>query len=308
MEFRQIGNSDLRVSICGLGCNNLGFIIDESQSKSVIQAARDCGINFFDTAERYGFGRSEEILGQALAHDRQDVVIATKFGNPREPTGSPGSRAEILRSVEGSLRHLGTDYIDLYQMHAPDPSTPLDETLEVLSELVDSGKVRYIGTSNFTAALLAEAAEVSASHEFQRFITAQNEWNLLRREVESGVVPACQELGIGLLPYQPLRSGLLTGKYESGIPFPSGTRLAHDERFAVVATEDGFETVRRLRAYADLVGRTPADLALGWLASRSVVPSVIVGATTVEQVQQNAASTMRLLTDSDLAEIDRITR
>ena len=237
MQLRPLGRSGLLVSVLGLGCNNFGGRIDAHQSRTVINAALDAGITLFDTADMYGEdGGSERILGTALAGRRQEVVLATKFGHVRKDmgygpaAGAKGGRAYIRRAVEGSLRRLNTDYIDLYQFHTPDPSTPMIETLTALHELVQEGKVRYVGHSNLTAWKLAEAAHLAAENGLTPFISAQNHWSLLERDVEAELVPAAAHYGLGVLPYFPLAQGMLTGKVRSGEPLPEGSRIAARSR------------------------------------------------------------------------------
>src|SRR5437879_2977264 len=228
MDYRQLGRSGLTVSAVGLGCNNFGMRIDADASTAVVQQALDAGITFFDTAEMYGGGKSEEFLGTALGKQREDVVIATKFGGPQGPgpKQAPGGRRNVIRACEDSLRRLGTDYIDLYYLHYPDARTPIEETLEAMTDLVGQGKVRYIANSNMAGWQIVEADHAASDRGLQRFVGAQVEWSLLNRKVEHEVIPACAQYGIGVVPYFPLASGLLTGKYTRGEEFPEGTRLA----------------------------------------------------------------------------------
>lgn len=312
MEYRHLGRSGLQVSVVGLGCNNFGMRCDFDQSKTVVHKALDAGITLFDTADVYGGqGRSEEFLGKILKGHRQDVVIATKFGMKmgEGPHKSGGSRKYIISAVEDSLRRLDTDYIDLYQMHRPDPETPIEETLHALDDLVRSGKVRYIGNSNYGGWQAAEAHYVAKQANLTPFISAQNEYNLLDRRIEAELVPACSKFGLSILPYFPLASGFLTGKYRQGQDLPAGTRLANAGPMAArVLTDKNFEILGKLEAFADARGKTMLDLAIGWLASLSHVGSVIAGATKPEQIDQNVAAGAWKLTAEELAEVDAISK
>jgi aryl-alcohol dehydrogenase-like predicted oxidoreductase len=285
---------ELEVSVAGLGCNNFGMRIDEDASKAVVDAAIDAGVTHFDTADLYGATLSEEFLGRALGARRDDVVVATKFGMMAPPEGLTGGHPDwVPQAVEASLRRLGTDRIDLYWLHAPDTATPIGDTLEALDRLINAGKVREIGCSNFSAAQLDEAAVVAADRGLHRFVTVQNEYSLLRREPESEVLPACARLDMSLVPYFPLASGLLTGKYRRGEDPPDGTRLAvwPKERLGSMLGDDTFALVERLDEYARSHGHSLLELALSWLASNLLVSTVIAGATSPEQVRQNAAAT-----------------
>ena len=314
MDYRRLGNSGLQVSLAGLGTNNFGMRLDYEQSAAVVEAALDAGINFFDTADIYGGGRSEEYLGRALGSRREDVLIATKFAMPvgDGPFTRGGSRHYIERAVAASLARLGTDYIDVYQMHQPDPDTPIEETLEALSDLVHRGVVRYIGHSNFSGWQIANADWVSRSRGLARFVSAQNEWSLLQRKVEAEVMPACREFGLGQLPFFPLASGFLTGKYRRGEPLPEGTRLAAWQqampaRIDALTADSNFDLLEALERYAADRGRTILDLALSWLASDPAVSSVIAGATKPEQIEANVASTLAWqLSAEEFAELDAI--
>ena len=314
MEHRRLGNSGLQVSLAGLGTNNFGMRLDYEQSAAVVEAALDAGINFFDTADIYGGGRSEEYLGRALGSRREDVLIATKFAMPvgEGPFTRGGSRHYIERAVAASLARLGADYIDVYQMHQPDPDTPIEETLEALSDLVHRGVVRYIGHSNFSGWQIANADWVSRSRGLARFVSAQNEWSLLQRKVEAEVMPACREFGLGQLPFFPLASGFLTGKYRRGEPLPEGTRLAAWQqampaRIDALTADSNFDLLEALERYAADRGRTILDLALSWLASDPAVSSVIAGATKPEQIEANVASTHAWrLSAEEFAEVDAI--
>ncbi|NKY51288.1 aldo/keto reductase [Nocardia vermiculata] len=297
MEYRQLGRSGLTVSALGLGCNNFGMRIDQEQSAAVVHRALDSGITFFDTAQMYGQGTSERFLGAALGARRSDVVVATKFGarRPDGPDQAPGSRRNIVRECEQSLRRLGTDYIDLYYQHFHDPRTPIEETLGALDDLVRQGKVRYIASSNLAGWQLADADHVAANLGSARFIGSQVEWSLLKRAAEAEIVPACRRFDVGIVPYFPLASGLLTGKYTAGRAFPAGSRMAEVPRLAGDATEENFALIDRLSAVARSLDHTILELAICWLLSRSVVSSVITGATTPEQLSANVdASGWRL--------------
>ena len=306
METRRIGS--LEVSVVGLGCNNFGWRIDEAATRRVVDAAIDAGINFFDTADIYGGTKSETFLGRALGARRGRVLVASKFGMEVAP-GKKGARPEYLKqAVDESLRRLGTDYIDLYQLHQPDPSVPIADTLGALDDLVRAGAVREIGCSNFSAAQLREAE--AASRGRSRFVSVQNEYSLLHREPEAEVLPECERLGIAFLPYFPLASGLLTGKYREGAAAPEGSRLAAAAglaaRYSKHMTPEGFARLDRLAALAGRRGRQLLDLAFAWLRSRPAVASVIAGATSESQVRANAATAAFKLTTEDLDEIEAV--
>jgi aryl-alcohol dehydrogenase-like predicted oxidoreductase len=307
MEFRAVGGSGLQVSVAGLGCNNFGMRLDAEATDRVVHAALDLGVTLFDTADIYGGrGRSEELLGRALGSRRDEVVLATKFANPMGdgPYERGASRRYVIRAVEASLHRLGTDHIDLYQQHVPDPATPIDETLEALADLVRAGKVRYIGSSNFSGWQVAEAEARATALGAPRFVTAQNEWSLLRRRVEREVVPACHHFGVSVLPYFPLASGMLTGKYRRGEEPAQGTRLAAWGGGAGWTTDANFDKVEALEAVATERGHTVGELALAWLAAQPVVCSVIAGATTPEQVQANVTGLEWQLDADTLAAVD----
>jgi aryl-alcohol dehydrogenase-like predicted oxidoreductase len=288
MRERPLGSSGLQVSVVGLGCNAFGWRIDEQATHAVIDAALDAGITFLDTAETYGEGRSEEYIGRALEGRRDHVVLATKFGWGRgfgDDDLARGSREYIVSAIEGSLRRLRTDYVDLYQYHRPDGMTPIAETLGALDELVASGKVRAVGCSQFSAQQVREANRVSGERGIAHFATAQNNYNLIDREVEEELIPACAELGLGLIPFFPLRRGLLTGKYARDVPAPAGSRLADR-----VEENVPWERVEALSAYAGRQGASLLDVAIGGLIAQPVVASVIAGATKPEQARANAAA------------------
>jgi aryl-alcohol dehydrogenase-like predicted oxidoreductase len=314
MSYRRLGDSGLVVSVVGIGCNNFGRNLDAGQTRAVVETALDEGITLFDTADTYGgYGRSEEFLGAALASgDRRDqAVVATKFGMDMAGQNGPdhgarGARRYVVRAAEASLRRLGTDHIDLYQMHEPDAGTPIEETLSALDDLVRAGRVRYVGCSNFAAWQVADAAWTARSCGFTPFISAQNRYSLLRREVEAELVPACERFGLGLLPYFPLADGLLTGKYRRGEPAPAGSRLSA-ERFAPRLTAAPWDTIEAIEKYASERGRTPLEVAIGGLAAQPTVASVIGGATTPEQVRANAAAADWRPSADDLAALDAIT-
>jgi aryl-alcohol dehydrogenase-like predicted oxidoreductase len=310
MEFRRVGNSGLVVSAVGLGTNNFGMKLDLAQTREVVDAALANGITLFDTADSYG--ASEERLGEILEGRRDDVILATKFGSDVRKRGlsngedwdARGSRRYIIRAVESSLRRLRTDWIDLYQLHWPDPRTPIEETLSALDELVRTGKVRYLGSSNMRGWQVADAEWTARTQHLHRFVSAQNEYSLLNRGIESDLVPALEQFGIGLLPYFPLASGLLTGKYRRGVPAPENSRLANrPERL----TDDAFDKVEALESFAKERGVTILDIAIGGLAAKPAVASVIAGATSREQVERNVAAGDWRPTAEDLAELDAIT-
>lgn len=313
MEFRRLGNSGLVVSVVGLGTNNLGMKLDEPQSREVVHAALDEGITLFDTADSYG--TSEERLGRLLEGRRDDVVLATKFGGDvrrrglsnGEDWGARGSRRYVLRAVEASLRRLRTDWIDLYQLHHPDPSTPLEETLSALTDLVRAGKVRYVGSSNLDGWQVAHAEWLARTRGFERFVSAQNEYSWLRRDVERDLVPALREYGIGLLPYFPLANGLLTGKYRRGEPAPAGSRLAAWGRESDL-TDETFDVLESLASFAASRRVELLDVAIGGLAAQPAVASVIAGATSREQVVRNVAAGNWRPSSEDLEELAEITR
>lgn len=311
MEYRNLGRSGLQVSAVGLGCNNFGMRCDLDQTKAVVSRALELGINFFDTADVYGGrGKSEEYLGAALRDHRRDVIIATKFTSPmgEGPLWSGGSRRYVFEAVDASLRRLGTDYIDLYQVHFPDAKTPLQETMRALDDVVRAGKVRYAGCSNFAGWQVVEAQWIARTGHLTPFISAQNQYNLLDRRVERELMPACEKHGLGILPFFPLASGFLTGKYHHGEEPPAGTRLAAmGPRAAAMLSESNFETLEKLEAFASARGRTMVQLAIGWLASHPSVPSVIAGATKPEQVEQNVKAGEWRLTAEEMAEVDGIT-
>ncbi|WP_035814445.1 aldo/keto reductase [Jiangella gansuensis] len=291
MTYRQLGDSGLTVSAVGLGCNAFGTRIDAETTTAVVNRAVDLGVTLFDTADVYGRGESETLLGTALGKRRGDVVVATKFGMDMRGANGPdwgarGSRRYIRKAVEASLRRLGTDWIDLYQIHQPDPKTPIEETLAALTELVAEGKIRYLGSSNFAGWQVVEAAWVARSGGLQRFAGAQNKYSLYDRAAEAELVPAAQSVGVGILPFYPLEYGLLTGKYRRGEAAPEGSRLA-DPRLRARLDHADFDRIEALERFAADRGIGLLDLAIGGLAAQPAVASVIAGATRPDQVSAN---------------------
>jgi aryl-alcohol dehydrogenase-like predicted oxidoreductase len=305
----MLGHSDLQVSAVGLGCNNFGRRVDLEGTRAVVDAALEAGVTLFDTADIYGGrGGSEELLGEVLAGRRDRVVVATKFGmDMGDGRGPRGSGDYVRHSVKGSLRRLRTDVIDLYWYHQPDSQTPIAETLEALDELVRAGTVRAIGASNFSAELIEEADSVARERGLTRFTAIQNEYSLLVRDPEADVLPACERLGLGFVPYFPLASGLLTGKYRRGEAPATGTRL-HGERHSRLLQEAPWDVIEGLEAYAGRRGLTMLDVAIGGLLAQPGVVSVIAGATGGEQVRANVAAGQWLPGDDDLAELDHLTK
>jgi aryl-alcohol dehydrogenase-like predicted oxidoreductase len=312
MEKRKLGTSGIAVSLVGLGANNFGGRIDLEASRAVIHRALDRGITLIDTADAYGNrGGSEEILGKTLGPRRKDIVLATKFGLAMDDAGKlrGASRRYIVQALEASLKRLRTDWIDLYQLHRPDAQTPIEETFRALDDLVQSGKVRAIGCSNLSAAQLAEALTAAERNTLASFVTAQDEYSLLERGLEKDRLPVMRKHGVTLLPYFPLASGLLTGKYRRGAPMPAGTRLAGNppRGYEAFINARNWRLVEALEAFAANRGRTLLELAMSWLTSRPYIPSIIAGATKPDQVEQNIAAVGWSLSPADLAEIDRIT-
>jgi aryl-alcohol dehydrogenase-like predicted oxidoreductase len=301
METHAIGS--LQVSVVGLGCNNFGGRLDAAATKAVVDAALENGINFFDTADIYGGTKSEEYLGQALGKRRDDIVLATKFGIKISDEKPGGARPEYIRqAVEDSLQRLGTDRIDLYQLHRPDESVPIADTLGALDELVKAGKVREIGASNFSAAQLRQA-EAAVQTGAARFVSLQNEYSLLHREPETDVLAEASRQNLGFLPYFPLASGLLTGKYRQGQPAPEGTRIKSDNP---ALSDENLALVEALVQFSEQRGHTLLELAFSWLASRPTVASVIAGATSVQQIESNVGAVDWKLSEADLGEVDAI--
>jgi aryl-alcohol dehydrogenase-like predicted oxidoreductase len=299
LETRPLGNSGLLTSIVGLGCNNFGRRLDVDGTRAVVDAAIDDGVTFFDTADIYGRGASEEYLGEVLQGRRDEVVLATKFGmDMGDGKGPRGGRAYIAGAIDASLRRLRTDVVDFYWYHQPDGVTPIAETLEALHGLVQAGKVRAVGASNFDAGQLDEADAVAREHGFTPFTAVQNQYSLLVRDAEDEVLPACERLGIGFVPFFPLASGLLTGKYRPGEPGPAGARLSGRDQ---VATRDQFTLVAALQRYADERHVSLGDVAIGALLAQPAVSSVIAGATKPDQVHANAAAARWTPDADDLA-------
>lgn len=316
MHYRQLGRSGLTVSVVGLGCNNFGGmqtdiaganaaygLMDLGATRAVVDAAFDAGINFFDTADLYGNGGSETFLGKILKDRRHEVVIATKWGAGMDARRDIawGSRRYIRQACEASLKRLDSDHIDLYQMHWPDPRTPIEETIAALDELVREGKVRYIGHSHFAGWQLADADWIARSGGRERFVSAQDHYSLLAREAEGDRIPACERFGLGLLPYFPLANGWLTGKYRRDRPAPEGTRMA-----GKAISPRIYDVIEGLAAFADARGRTMVDIAIGALLHQRAVSCVIAGATKPEQVTANAAAADWIATDTDMAELDTL--
>ena len=310
MEYRNLGSSGLRVSLVGLGCNNFGMRLDLEQTRAVVDRAFDLGITLFDTADMYGGrGGSETQLGKILGHRRKDIVLASKFGMAMSDDGTKigASRRYIMSAVEDSLRRLKTDWIDLYQLHQPDPLTPLDETMQALDDLVTQGKIRYIGCSNLPSWQVVESQWISKSMGLNRFVSCQDEYNILNRNVEAELIPAMQKYGCGLLPYFPLASGLLTGKYKR-TEMPEGARLTDMPTFAnrIYLTDENFDIVDNLHKFANKTGHSILELAFGWMASRPTTASIIAGATKPEQLDANVAAVNWVLSQSEIDEVDKI--
>jgi len=310
LELRNLGRSGLRVSAVGLGCNNFGGRIGLEESRAVVHAALDAGITLFDTADAYGErGGSETALGEILGPRRKDIVLATKFALPMDDAEQKGaSRRYIVAAVEASLRRLRTDWIDLYQQHRPDPLTPIEETLRALDDLTRAGKIRYAGCSNLPAWQVVEAAWTARHLNLSGFVSCQDELSLLVRGAEADLMPAMRGYGLGLLPYFPLASGLLTGKYQRNQPMPADARLTKTQRLADrYLTEANWTAAERLGDFAEARGHTLLEMAFSWLLSRPPVSSVIAGATKPEQIRANVAAGGWVLTADELAEVDRIT-
>ncbi len=312
MEQRRLGRSGLLVSVVGLGCNNFGGRIEFEATKKVVHEALDLGITFFDEADTYGDprGSSEACLGQILGDRRKDIVLATKFARPMDPAGrfQGASRRYIIAEVEASLRRLKTDWIDLYQQHQPDPLTPIEETLRALDDLVRQGKVRYLGCSTLPAWQVVEAQWTSKHLGLNHFISCQEEYSLLARDLDGDMIPVLEAYGLGLIPFRPLADGLLTGKYRRGAAPPAGTRLATMPRAADRnLTDENWAIVERLAGFAAERGHTLLELAFSWLLRRPAVASVIAGATKPEQVEENVRATAWALTPQEMQEIDRLT-
>jgi aryl-alcohol dehydrogenase-like predicted oxidoreductase len=317
MEYRTIGSSDLRVSVVGLGCNNFGMRIGADGAQAVVDKAIDLGVNFFDTAEMYAgeHGPSEEILGKVLGDRRSDVIVATKFGMPTQMTAtginSPGSGAReyITNALNNSLQRLGTDYIDLYMVHFPDPDTPAAETAGVLNDLVKEGKIRHAGISNVSAEQIAEAKQVTESNGLAPYVSVENEWSLVERAIEAEVAPASLQCGYGILPYFPLAGGFLTGKYRQNEEMPDGSRFKEGMLAGLAGkyvNDRNWGILQAAEEYASANGHSVLELAMSWLLSREGVPSVISGATRPDQVESNVAAASWTLSDDDVAAIDAL--
>ena len=311
MEHRTLGPSGLSVSLVGLGCNNFGGRIDVDETRAVVDRALELGINLFDTADVYGNrGGSEDCLGEVMGNRRKDIILATKFAMPMsdDPAMRGASRAYIVKACEASLKRLKTDWIDLYQVHQPDADTPTDETMGALDDLIKQGKVRHIGSSNYSADQLDEAQDAATGNGWAGFVSCQDHYSLLARDIDDGLLPAITRRDLGLLPYFPLASGFLTGKYTRASPPPEGTRMANMPKLAErYMTEQNWDTVEALEAFAKKHDRSLLELAFAWLAGRPNVSSVIAGATRPNQVSQNAAAVGWTLSATDMAEIDTIT-
>ena len=311
MPRRPFGTTGLQVSAVGLGCNNFAIRLDRDATRAVVHAALDAGIALFDTADIYGNrGSSETLLGEALGARRKNVVLVTKFGLPMDDSGrrQGGSRRYVMEAIEASLRRLNTDWIDVYYYHRPDPNTPIEETLRALDDLVRAGKVRHIGCSNFSVTQIEQAQGVAQAKGLTGFVATEDQYSLLSREIERDLLPAIQEHKLALLPYFPLASGLLTGKYRLGQPLPTDTRLSNPRYSDRVLNDDNLRIVEQLEQFCAARGRTLLQLAFGWLLAKPVVASVIAGASTPDQVTQNAGATGWEMNANEIGEVDRITR
>jgi aryl-alcohol dehydrogenase-like predicted oxidoreductase len=310
MEQRKLGSSGINVSTVGLGCNNFGRRIhDVAVARAVVHRALDLGVTLFDTADVYGYGTSESFLGEALGARRKEAIIATKFGLPmQEARTGGGSRRYIVQAAEASLKRLRTEWIDLYQVHYPDPSTPIEETMQALDDLVRQGKVRQIGCSNHSTKQVIAAAVVSNRAGLAHFVTCQDDYSLLERGIEDGLILLMRERDMTLLPYSPLASGLLTGKYRRSETPAKGTRLSTSGHHASVMNKRNWDMVEKLRAFSSHTGHSMLDLAFGWLLAQPVTASVIAGATSPEQAEQNVRAGQAKLPPDVVAELDRITK
>ena len=310
MLERSLGATDVRVPALGLGCNNFGVRTDLSAARNIVAAALDAGITFFDTADVYGLrGGSETILGEVLGPRRKDIFLVSKFGVAMDDEGKlkGGSARYVANAIEASLKRLKTDWIDLYYYHRPDPATPIEETLRALDALIAQGKVRYIGCSNMSAAQIAEAERIAKVNGLDRFIVCQEQYSLLSRQIEADIIPAIEAHRLALIPYFPLASGMLTGKYEPGAAIPPGSRMSHKRYSDRFLNDDNFHIVDKLRAFCAERNRSLVELAFGWLLSKPFVGCVIAGASTPEQVHQNAAAIGWRLSDAEMAEVGRLT-
>jgi aryl-alcohol dehydrogenase-like predicted oxidoreductase len=311
VELRNIGRSGLRASLLGIGCNNFGVRLDLDATKKVVFRALDVGVTFFDTADTYGLGSCESQLGEILGDRRKDVVLASKFGMAmdKDKKLSGASRRYIVSAVDASLKRLRTDWIDLYQLHQPDALTPIDETMRALDDLIAQGKVRYIGCSNLPAWQVVEANCTASARGWTTFLACQEEYSLLVRDIERELLPAMKKLGLSLLPYRPIAGGFLTGKYRRNAPMPEGARLASasQKRFADrFLTNQNWDRLERLEAFGKERGRSLLDIAFGWLASKSFIPSVIAGASTPEHVDLNWKAVTCNLSQEELLQIDAV--
>jgi aryl-alcohol dehydrogenase-like predicted oxidoreductase len=308
MEYRQLGRSGVRVSVVGLGTNQFGGVVDQAGVDEIVHGALELGINFFDTADTYTSGRSEQMLGSALKGRRQEALLATKVEHEtgKGPNDWGASRHHILEGVEASLQRLGTDRIDLYQIHTYDETTPIEETLRALDDLVRAGKVRYVGASNFMAWQLARANLLAELHSWAQFVTIQAHYHMLEREIEREMLPYCRKFGVGVLPYFPLAGGFLTGKYRRDQEAPAGSRATRSAYVRAYMTEANYTRLERLVAWAAKHGHTLTELAIAWLLSEPQVSSVIAGATRVEQVRSNAQAAGWKLTAEERAEVDEV--
>lgn len=310
MEHRRLGTAGLKVSAVGLGGNTFGRYADEAQTARIVHAAIASGVNIIDTADIYNQGRSEEFVGSALAGRRGDMLIATKVGMAAGPGPNQigASRQRIMDGVHAGLKRLQTDYIDLFQIHRADPTTPIEETMRALDDLVKQGKVRYIGASNYTAWELTESIWASRTHSLAEYATIQPAYNLLDRSIDRELVPMCEKYGVGIIPYSPLAGGFLTGKYRKDAPIQEGTRGYNNAMFGRTMSERNFAVLEKLEAFASAREHGVGELAMAWLLARPMVCSVIAGATRPEQVEENAASINWKLTAAEMAELDEITK
>ena len=308
MEYRQLGKSGLQVSAIGLGGNTFGRYADEAGTAAIVHRALELGVNFIDTADTYGRGVSEELVGKAMKDRRRQAIIATKAAGVmgEGPNQAGASRQHLTEGVHDSLRRLDTDYIDLFQVHFPDPKTPPEETMRALDDLVRQGKIRYIGCSNYTAWQICEAQWTAQVHHLSPFISVQPAYNLLNRRIEAELVPFCQAYGIGIIPYSPLASGFLTGKYRPGQPAPEGTRGYNSAMFNRILTDRNFEILEKLEDFAGKRGHTVGELAMAWLLARPMVSTVIAGATRPEQVEENVKAAEWHLTAEEVLELDKL--
>jgi aryl-alcohol dehydrogenase-like predicted oxidoreductase len=310
MEYRQLGRSGLQVSAVGLGANPFGNEVDADTAKAIVSRAIDLGINYFDTANTYNDGRSEEILGRALGDRRREIVLGTKAGGVMAPGPNQGgaSRKHLVESVEASLRRLSTDWVDVFHIHHPDPRTPSEETMRALDDLIRAGKIRYIGCSNYADWQIVESQRIAMAEHLTPFVSCQPPYNLLNREIERSIVPLCERYGLGVIPYFPLAGGFLTGLYRRGEPLPPGSRGANRPSFARwTSIERNWDLLEQLEAFAKERGHTITELAMAWLLSRPIVRTIIAGADVPEHVEANVRAAEWQLTPEDLTELDRIT-